>query len=385
MSRQANLQPFLEQMLQLQIFRQFIEERLELLNSGKGFSDEFELESVAFTERYNKKLKSSAINNVKRESAALAKAVKEKANPAMKKAVKSVKAGGQMAKSKAKDSYKDVKSRFKEQKEELGDDGTGSQSAPSSPTLPRPSTNGLSQNFLTRNNTELGFPGRVLKYEKFDPPDQRRDFSPELEELPRLEYNLMSDLEEILQRNKVSAPAPAPNHAPTREPLPPPGSSATATLPASYRQRTSRAGPGPVTGDLISLEGGQQELQGGPVVFDPLAEVKTHRKLSRTGREETAGPGGPEFQQFLTSLAAPAPVPARASDDLLHEYGLNFPGLGLGGPGPPPVPPRPGGNPSFLHSRAGPLLADLDPLAGPPPLQPPSVPPRTKKQWTTFD
>ena len=43
MSRSASLQPFLEQMLQLQLFRQFIEERLDLLNTGKGFSDDFDL------------------------------------------------------------------------------------------------------------------------------------------------------------------------------------------------------------------------------------------------------------------------------------------------------------------------------------------------------
>merc|ERR1719309_956000 len=91
MSRSASLQPFLEQMLQLQLFRQFIEERLELLNTGKGFSDEFELECVVFTEKSNKKFKnqySALTHNVKKESMAMAKAVKDKANPAMKQAVK---------------------------------------------------------------------------------------------------------------------------------------------------------------------------------------------------------------------------------------------------------------------------------------------------------
>lgn len=34
-SRPAPLRPFLESMLELQIFRQFIEERLEMLNSGQ--------------------------------------------------------------------------------------------------------------------------------------------------------------------------------------------------------------------------------------------------------------------------------------------------------------------------------------------------------------
>ena len=49
-SRSSSVQPFLTEMLQLQIFRQFIDERLELLNAGKGFSDQFELECVSFSE-----------------------------------------------------------------------------------------------------------------------------------------------------------------------------------------------------------------------------------------------------------------------------------------------------------------------------------------------
>ena len=113
-SRSSSVQPFLTEMLQLQIFRQFIDERLELLNAGKGFSDQFELECVSFSEeKYSRKPKHvAAINNVKREGAAFAKAVKEKANPAMKHAVKTVKDGGKIAKSRAKASYKDIKLNF---------------------------------------------------------------------------------------------------------------------------------------------------------------------------------------------------------------------------------------------------------------------------------
>ena len=127
-----------------QLFRQFIEERLDLLNTGKGFSDEFELECVVFTEKSNKKFKnqySALTHNVKKESAALAKAVKEKANPAMKavkdggKAAKdSIKGGGKKAGKAAKASYKDVRSKFREGgKEEIREDSSSTQSAPSSP------------------------------------------------------------------------------------------------------------------------------------------------------------------------------------------------------------------------------------------------------------
>ena len=42
------MQPFLEKMLELQIFRQFCEERLAMLNDRRGISDEFEMEVVRF-------------------------------------------------------------------------------------------------------------------------------------------------------------------------------------------------------------------------------------------------------------------------------------------------------------------------------------------------
>jgi len=43
-SRPPNMQPFLRKVLQLQTFQQFIADRLDMLNAGVGFSDEFEVE-----------------------------------------------------------------------------------------------------------------------------------------------------------------------------------------------------------------------------------------------------------------------------------------------------------------------------------------------------
>merc|ERR1719394_1796092 len=78
--------------------------------------------------------------------------------------------------------------------------------------------NSPNSSFLTRNNTDLNF-GRVLKYEKFDPPD-RRDLSPEYEDIPKLDYvDLMSCVEEVMKRNKTESSA----HAHSR--IPPPTSS----------------------------------------------------------------------------------------------------------------------------------------------------------------
>lgn len=56
-SRPSHLRPFLRDMLELQIFQQFIEERLEMLNTGLGFSDEFELETLRHHEKPRRRIK----------------------------------------------------------------------------------------------------------------------------------------------------------------------------------------------------------------------------------------------------------------------------------------------------------------------------------------
>jgi len=165
------------------------------------------------------------------------------------------------------------------------------------------------------------------------------------------------------------------------------------------------------------------------------------RKYSQ-GKYENFVPLASAQKEFLTGMTDNS----RTSDDVkLNEYGINFSSMSIArqlntGPvQPPPVPPR-ASNSSFLHNSASPyipsytgnnssipvnnrissvghqnsnqqtrdIFADLDPLgsahmtqlssssghpasgsAGHPsvssPLPPPMVPPRTKKQWTTFD
>ncbi|XP_031630158.1 uncharacterized protein LOC116345160 isoform X2 [Contarinia nasturtii] len=63
-SRPSHLRPFLRNMLELQIFQQFIEERLEMLNTGLGFSDEFELETLRHHEKPRRRIK-PFLRNVK--------------------------------------------------------------------------------------------------------------------------------------------------------------------------------------------------------------------------------------------------------------------------------------------------------------------------------
>ncbi|KAJ8737840.1 hypothetical protein PYW08_000435 [Mythimna loreyi] len=104
-----NMQPFLTKILQSQIFRQFIDERLDLLNSGRGFNDEFEVECNHYADKLNtgsgQKLKQQYrdwAKNVKKEGGAFFKTVKDKANPAVQSAVKTVRQGGKNVKSAVK-------------------------------------------------------------------------------------------------------------------------------------------------------------------------------------------------------------------------------------------------------------------------------------------
>ncbi|XP_075990619.1 DENN domain-containing protein 1A-like isoform X2 [Anticarsia gemmatalis] len=96
-----HMQPFLKKILQSQIFRQFIDERLDLLNSGRGFNDEFEVECNLYADKLNtgsgQKLKQQYrdwAKTVKKEGGAFFKTVKDKVRQGgknMKSAVKGLK------------------------------------------------------------------------------------------------------------------------------------------------------------------------------------------------------------------------------------------------------------------------------------------------------
>jgi len=63
------------------IISQFIEERLEMLNNGLGFSDEFELEACNYSEKSSSKLKHQYKEwtyAMRKEGSALLKTVKSK-------------------------------------------------------------------------------------------------------------------------------------------------------------------------------------------------------------------------------------------------------------------------------------------------------------------
>uniref|UniRef100_A0A3P8VKF1 DENN domain containing 1A n=1 Tax=Cynoglossus semilaevis TaxID=244447 RepID=A0A3P8VKF1_CYNSE len=105
------MRQFLQNAIQLQLFKQFIDGRLDLLNSGEGFSDVFEEEINMGEYAGSTKTYHQWLSTVKRGGGAIFNTVKTKANPAMKTVYK-------IAKDHAKMRIKEVKSRLK-QKEQV--------------------------------------------------------------------------------------------------------------------------------------------------------------------------------------------------------------------------------------------------------------------------
>lgn len=51
-SRPADMQSLLRTILQLQTFQQFVSDRLDLLNAGEGFKDEFDIEASLYSDKW---------------------------------------------------------------------------------------------------------------------------------------------------------------------------------------------------------------------------------------------------------------------------------------------------------------------------------------------
>lgn len=102
-SQSPSNRAFVQKIVQLQIFQQFIEERLKLIQNGSEMSDEFEMEVELHAERMGKKF-----NQYKE----FIKNFKSRANPAMKNAVKSVRAMGKELKQKIKDNNSHKTEKF---------------------------------------------------------------------------------------------------------------------------------------------------------------------------------------------------------------------------------------------------------------------------------
>ncbi|XP_031138233.1 DENN domain-containing protein 1A isoform X2 [Sander lucioperca] len=108
--RSSAMRPFLQNAIQLQLFKQFIDGRLDLLNSGEGFSDIFEEEINMGEYAGSDRTYHQWLFTVKKGGGAIFNTVKTKANPAMKTVYK-------FAKDHAKMRIKEVKSRLKQREQ----------------------------------------------------------------------------------------------------------------------------------------------------------------------------------------------------------------------------------------------------------------------------
>lgn len=105
-TRPVAFQPFLKKMLELQMFRQFIEGRLEMLNAGQGFNDDFEFEVNLYEERTARSVDiqyQDWLNAMKTKSGVLLRSI----NPSLKLVYKGLK-------DKSKRAYKDWKVKINE-------------------------------------------------------------------------------------------------------------------------------------------------------------------------------------------------------------------------------------------------------------------------------
>ncbi|NXX30059.1 DEN1A protein, partial [Nicator chloris] len=123
--RSSVMRQFLQNAIQLQLFKQFIDGRLDLLNSGEGFSDVFEEEINMGEYAGSDRLYHQWLSTVRKGSGAILNTVKTKANPAMKTVYK-------FAKDHAKMGIKEVKNRLKQK--DIAENGCSA--APEEP-LPR--------------------------------------------------------------------------------------------------------------------------------------------------------------------------------------------------------------------------------------------------------
>nr|CAD7263238.1 unnamed protein product [Timema shepardi] len=206
-SRPLPMQPFLRKMLELQIFQQFIEERLDMLNNGLGFSDEFEMEACNYSDKSSSKLKQQYKEwtyTMKKEGSAFFKNVKSKVKERGKD-VRSV--------------YKDFRSKFRESHTRTGLDSEADdykekedkpRSAPTSPTQRRrPHTFSVAKSKAATSFRKEPLKGRKGSATDSSPasdpsspeavPHSRSD-TPGLQLSP-LDMDLMGDLQDVIFRN----------------------------------------------------------------------------------------------------------------------------------------------------------------------------------------
>ncbi|XP_043252607.1 DENN domain-containing protein 1A isoform X1 [Colletes gigas] len=207
-SRPSSMQPFLRKMLELQIFQQFIEERLNMLNSGLGFSDEFEMEACSYSAKSSSKFMQQYREwtyAMRKESSAFFRSVKDKANPAVKYAVKSVKDKGKDMKT----AYKGLKWKGRSNRSETSMRFHQPRSAPSSPTSDRRSIDFTSPPKSPNGFTATTSYRKDLRIRNSNFTDSRQQYSPLSPSSPeesdsppeRVNIDLMQELRHVIFPN----------------------------------------------------------------------------------------------------------------------------------------------------------------------------------------
>ncbi|XP_069793965.1 DENN domain-containing protein 1B isoform X3 [Narcine bancroftii] len=153
---------FLQNAVQLQLFKQFIDGRLEKLNAGKGFSDAFEDEITAGGYSGGSSKAYQQWMCTVKKGGALINTVMTKANPAMKTAYK-------YAKNQAKMGIKEVKSMLK-QKDANEDNDFDCNKTPS-PSLQRRSNSDILKNRLPATKRKQIRPPRLSQTRAVSTPD----------------------------------------------------------------------------------------------------------------------------------------------------------------------------------------------------------------------
>ncbi|XP_017793350.1 PREDICTED: DENN domain-containing protein 1A isoform X2 [Habropoda laboriosa] len=207
-SRPSSMQPFLRKMLELQIFQQFIEERLNMLNSGLGFSDEFEMEACSYSAKSGSKFMQQYREwtyAMRKESSAFFRSVKDKANPAVKYAVKSVKDKGKDMKT----AYKGLKWKGRSNRSDTSMRFHQPRSAPSSPTSDRRPIDFTSPPKSPNSFTATTSYRKDLRIRNSNFTDSRKQYSPLSPSSPeesdsppeRVNIDLMQELRHVIFPN----------------------------------------------------------------------------------------------------------------------------------------------------------------------------------------
>ncbi|XKL60307.1 hypothetical protein PGB90_001323 [Kerria lacca] len=332
-SRPSSIQPFLKKMLELQIFQQFIEERLDLLNAGLGFSDEFELEVCNYSDKSGSKLQQYKewVHTMRKEGTAFFKTVKNRANPAVKSAVKTVKERG-----------KDVRSVYKGFRSKLKDKKENPNSVPSSPTTDRAhfSTSDLKLSSSGAKGDRSQF--HLLEEATISSSQSNEDLSP-------LNMDLMGDLQDVIFRNCYTVSDETNNKATSHSSKLPEDNTVQNCIANSFTSRFNAFSSSNTEiddGDVFKLphkmlppsRSESVILQNEPKDlirldsassigdFDPLTNGE-HSQNSSVYSEDFSpvGVSNPLYSfYYINKTKRP-----QKDSDLLNEYGINFNGLNL--------------------------------------------------------